>query len=77
MDKSHQDKIAVYSNKFRLVGGWFFVLGGFMFLLSLVYLFDPEAVITINGKETNEFPDKLFVSIFCSIFVVVGLFLSF
>lgn len=59
----------------RLVGAWFTLIGGIIFVAMLRTYLDPTATILVNGVPTTDPETKLFAVIFASIFVVIGVVL--
>ena len=70
-------KVKKYSEKFRYVGAWLALWGIPFFIASLVYLFDPELMITINGIATNDVEVKLLMTLGTFLLSLLGLSLMF
>lgn len=70
-------KVKKYSEKFRYIGAWFALWGVPLFIASLVYLFDPELMITINGIATNDVKVKLLITLSTFLLSLLGLSLMF
>ena len=62
---------------YRLMGWWFLVIGGFMFLTMVRIYLDPEGVITYNGVPTSDPDLKRNTLLFVSIAPITGAVLAF
>lgn len=72
------DKISKYGYKFhKILGVLFFVVGGLFLYVSIGTLIDPEATIMVNGEETNNIMPKILLTLFSSVFFIIGLFFTF
>jgi hypothetical protein len=65
------------ARRLRMVGWWFLIIGLIVSIQPVAALFDPQAIIQVDGLSTSDFATKLGIAVFALIFPALGAFFAF
>jgi len=71
-EEKFERDVARFTRSLRLLGGFFFAIGCYLFVYALVTAFDPAGEMIVNHSKTTSFGTKLGVAAFSAIFPAIG-----